>query len=712
MEIGQVVMAGPQPFSDVSVTLAPPLGERDPSVPLRGREQLLQVLLQLCLEKSDGLLHVLHGMSGCGKTAVALELVSRLNALAGQERRRRVWWVNARHGVTLAAGLRAVARQAGLRAEEIHSSDAADALWERLGQLPYPWLLVVDEAEDMTLLDGPGRLTAGTGWLRPGSGIRGLVVVTTRHGMARLWGSAAVLHAVRPLTAKDAARVLMDHAGTRTGSASEAGDLAERLGRLPLALRMAGSYLAEANSVPQAFRETGTPSDFRSYQRVLDGHNARPHPAQVVAEAWRMSVGLLHQQGLVLAGRTLHVLASFEDALIPYTLVMQPSALSRAVPGFADVDGTTLWRTLRELAALGLVDLIDASAEHGRLPAVRLHPLIRDMARSGTDTAVALMEQALDLEEVRIPPEDPRSWPTWKALAPHALGLLQHVGSSGQRFSAAQRTVCADAAELAARFLQTQGLSSQARQEFERVLAVRTEMLGPESLETITTQHNLGSVLHDLGDLEAAGELYRNAWHALRRLRGEDHHDTLTARHELGRLLHDSGRLDEARDHLTAVFNVRRRTGGEEDQHTLAARHEMARVLHDQGELHQARMEFVALLRIRDVQLGEHHPRTITTRHNHACVLHDLGLLQEAQEECRKALDARQALYGAEHPRTLATAHRLALVLYDVGLGAEAVAVLQSVAEGTSRVLGPDHPQALDCAELLELWVGDQGGVT
>ncbi|MEW1719332.1 tetratricopeptide repeat protein [Streptomyces sp. NPDC093109] len=734
VDIAQLVLAAAERGDDPPVTLVPPLGERDPSRPLRGRDELIETLLPLCLGRGDGLLHVLHGMSGCGKTAIALELVSRLKSRAAGESPvggdspaagdssaggqspadgkspRRVWWVDARHADTLTAGMRAVARHMGLGTDEVRDPVAVDALWERLDRAPHDWLLVVDNAEDLSLLDGPGRLVAGTGWLRPHTCPRGLVVVTTRHGMARLWGPSAVLHAVGPVAPDHAARILLDRTGDRAGSPAEARALAGRLGGLPLALTVAGSYLAEVNGMPAVFRDANTPADFASYRRALDGDGAGINPARAAAGAWRMSVNLLHHIGLVYAGRVLNTLATFADAPIPYTLVLRPSALSTTVPAFAGLDGTTLWRTLGELIALGLVNVPEESVACEGLPCVRLHPLIRDIARAGTEdgTAVVLMEQALHLDEVRVPPEDPRSWPTWRALAPHALDLLRHAGAGGLELDEGQQTVCANAAELAARYLQSQGLFGQARREFERVLAVRVELLGTDHPETISTMHNLATALHDIGDWSGAEDLYRRVWEFWRGVRGETHPHTLTARHELGRLLLDEGRTAEAQEHLSAVYEAHG-AGAEEDPGALATRHVLARVLQERGELDRARQEYEALTAINLRLLGEADPKTVQARQNHACVLYELGRMAEALPECQDVLEARRALYGASHPLTLGTAHLLALVLYALDRVDEAVSLMRDARDRSHQLLGAGHPESLSHVRTLERWSREEG---
>lgn len=237
--------------------MAPPLGLHDPQRPLRGRRALIERVGSALFVSGGPLVQVLCGLGGSGKTAIALEL-----ACGRLGRGQQVWWVDARQGSTLEAGLRAVARQADASEEELRAGDTADVLWSCLARYERPWLLVVDNADDPALLDGPGKLSEGTGWIRlPASG-RGSVLVTTRDSTRQTWGGACVLHPVLPLTGEgvtDAARILRDHAGETAGSFDDAQHLARRLGGLPLALRLAGTYLADANDVPAPYASRTCP---------------------------------------------------------------------------------------------------------------------------------------------------------------------------------------------------------------------------------------------------------------------------------------------------------------------------------------------------------------------------------------------------------------------------------------------------------------------
>ncbi|MFC5220459.1 tetratricopeptide repeat protein [Streptomyces coerulescens] len=708
LEVGQLVMAVPSRAATRVMTLAAPMGLRHPERPLRGRAGLLEDLLRQYRGRGDGRLHVLHGLSGSGKTALALELVHALQARFGSAFGPYAWWIDGRQDALFEGGIRAVARRLGLPGDVVDAEEVVDVLWQRLGQAKCPWLLVVDGVRDPSVLNGPGRLAAGTGWIRPHSCPSGLVLITTYDGTTDIWGSGAALHPVLPLPERDAAQVLFDHAGPNAGSWGGAVRLARRLGGLPLALRMAGSYLAEVIAMPDAFRDADMPAEFDAFVRALDepvGHGLNPAP--VIADTWRLALDMLERRGFPFASAVLELLSSFADAPIPYALVLR-APLMDGEAGFEGINGSAVWRTLRALAALSLIDFCPpetggppAAALDGVLASVRVHPLIRDL--SGTSRhlplTVALLGLACSIEQVGKP-EEPDAWAAWTLLAPHALRLAEQEGSL-EGAPLRVQVAGAEAAELAGRYLQARGLPRQAGAVFESVLGWRKRLLGPTDAETLTAQHNLAGALHDMGQLARAEAGYRNVWRSHCAARGESFPHALTARHELGRVLHDMGHLSEAEEHHSAVLAYRQQSQGSEHGHTLSARHELARVLHDLGRWEEARHNYARVLQARRRNLGDNHPRTLTVLHNLACLAQDEGRLDNALPQLRSVHAARSQILGSTHPQTLSTAFRLGCALRDAGDTLHAHALLQHVHTALSSSLGDAHAHARRAAQAL-----------
>ncbi|MFJ4368876.1 tetratricopeptide repeat protein [Streptomyces chartreusis] len=673
---------------------------------MRGREALIErVESGLSAPGSPGV-QVLCGLGGSGKTALALELAySRLS-------RAQVWWVDARHGITLEAGLRAVARQAGAAEEELRAGDTADVLWSCLARYRRRWLLVVDNADDPALLDGPGRLSEGTGWIRLPVGGRGGVLVTTRDSTPRTWGGACALHPVRPLTGEDitdAARILRDHAGDAAGSFDDARHLAERLGGLPLALRLAGTYLADANHVPAPYREPDTPVDFHSYRAALDRGLEHVDPDSVIDQTWAMSLKLLEQRGLPLARPLLRLIATFADAPLPYTLLLTPETLADAGE-LAQLDRRGVWSLLTALAGLGLVDLEPVTGSDA-LPVLRVHPLVRDASfdHAAPGTAVQALHSAAYAPETGLP-DEPDYWEHWALLQPHAMDLFHRVAGSEPPVQMIA-DAAARAAYFAAHFLVAKGLYRQARGAFAAILAHQRGILGDTHPDTLATRHSLAEVLRDLGEVEQARTEFAAILAHQRGILGDTHPDTLTTRHTLAGVLHDLGEVEQARTEFEAVLAHERVVLGDTHPHTLATRHYLAEVLRDLGEVEQARTEIEAVLAHERVVLGDTHPHTLTARHSLARVLHALGEMEQARTEYETVLDQRRCILGDTHPGTLIARHSLARVLHALGEMEQARTEYETVLDHRRCILGDTHPDTLavryDLANLRQPRVVD-----
>jgi len=109
----------------------------------------------------------------------------------------------------------------------------------------------------------------GSGWLRPLDTGRGLVVVTSRDGPEGDVGNVGPAAQGGVLDDDDAAQVLIDMRH-KAGSRQDAAALAHRLGGLPLALRLAGSYLRESVNRPAAFADPAMAGTFAGYQALLE----------------------------------------------------------------------------------------------------------------------------------------------------------------------------------------------------------------------------------------------------------------------------------------------------------------------------------------------------------------------------------------------------------------------------------------------------------
>ncbi|WP_170184897.1 tetratricopeptide repeat protein [Saccharothrix texasensis] len=727
---------------------------------LRGRDDISADLAGLVADP-PGRLVVLHGAGGYGKSTLALWL-----ARHAADRQVPVWWVSADNAQALAGGLREVALQAGANPVSVElawsgRASAPDLLWRTLDAVDGRWVLVVDNADDPDVLSGGGRLSEGTGWLRPPEPGHGLVVVTSRQGNPRSWPRHTDQRLLTGIDAADAGLVLTDLAGPRAGSLPEAQRLGDRLGGLPLALRLAGSYLAAADDallVPGA----ELPRTFVDYQAALDArvdvldappadHDEERDERELISRTWELSLDLLARRGHPRARPLLRLLSFFGQAPIPVDVL--DATLLATVPTWAATTPETVSRLLRVLLDLGLVDRADLPDRQ----AVTLHRLIRDTNRHHAAAEPDVHQHAIALVKLvhaatRTPPIAQEAWSRRHALASHAEAALElcrahldHVppdlveqAITAGREAAFFRRHVYDLDRAAVDFqvildCQRQALGEhhpdtlatrtdlavvrgapalpgqpdQAEAELSEVLDVQRRVLGDHHPDTLRTRHALAGRLAERGDWPAAEQAHRRTTEIAQRELGPDHEATLAGRHALAQALYSLGRSAEAETEFHAALQAHRRVFGEEHANTLATWHGYATVLADLEKPAAAAVEFRSILRIQERKSGEHSEPALSARHGLGHSLRRLGRNTEAKAEYEAVLDLGRPTLGDEHPGILTCRANLAALRAELGDTASAETELRDVLEIQCRVHGLAHPATLqtrlDLASLMAL---------
>jgi tetratricopeptide (TPR) repeat protein len=680
---------------------------------VRGRATLVGVLTEQ-VRSGAGSVMLLHGGGGYGKSTVALSAARVLRDEAT------VWWVDATSSTSLAQGLREVAIDAGADWHQVKDAwsgcnSAAELLWRTLNARTECWLLLVDNADDPAVLAGPDGVVDGRGWIRtPAS--TGTVVITSRDSRAGVWPGQLQRRAVDALSDADGAAVLSDLA-PRAGDLTAAVGLARRLGGLPLALRLAGRYLAATATtpalpglvVPRSFAEYGTAWETRLADITVPTDGTILAERELLGKTWELSLDLLVTRGLRLARPVLRLAAFLAAAPIPYEVLDASVLTDKAI--FAGVTPAGLLEVVSGLIGLGLLEHRTGDAETGERDAVVVHPVVRDSCRWQADavtdaeqyrmTRLALLERAtrgLDFT-------DPGTWPVWRMLLPHC----QIAIDEGEPDTGADELRVAVVAHWTANYVDEVGLSVEADRLYRRALDIRMRVLGPEHLDTLATRNNLACVLRIRGETAAAEAEFREVLAARERILGTEHPDSLVTRRNVARMLRERGDLAGAEAEFREVLAARGRLLGTDHLNTLKVRHQLACVLRDRGDLAGAETELRELIVTQRRLRGSEHPATLAARHELACVRWDQGDLGGAEAEFRELVAIGTHALGPEHGLTLVARYELGRVLRERGQPAHAEAELRAVLAVRERVLGSKHIRTLAAHHELGRALWDRG---
>lgn len=669
---GGIVHGGPDSVRRPAVGRVP--------VVLRDRSEVMERLREGVAPGRAGDVFVLHGMGGCGKTAVAAALFDMVIAESG----RIGLWVNASDRASLRAGMLAVAADRGAGDGELMAArhghrPAADLVWGYLDRSE-PWLLVLDNADD------PAILRDGS-WLRGSP--RGTVLVTTRRAAARWWPGAELEH-IGVLPRQDAARVLCDLA-PHSGTLDEAAEIADRLGRLPLALTLAGGFLSRQVIDPWTMDTYGRRLENSARVELIDrGADALTDkdPRHMVGRTWQLTLDAFEARGLPEAVALLRLLARLAAEPLPLSVLNRPEIGTVLPPDRAETAlGALLDHSLTQLVEVGvrcahthgvLLDSVAAATPPEEVPALDA-------------TAVRLLDAA-----VPVQPEPGPYDPRLRLLVPHALTLVRRVTEP-----AAVAEVLALTTRLAVALHRT-GDYLSAWETADAAATLAQQTLGADHRLVLAARSRSGRALFRLGRYDEAEQLLTRTRAAQERLFGANDPDALDSCHGLLLVLGNQGRRAEAVALLDATVAGRETVLGPAHPATLRARVSQLAWL-DAAELaSEENRRLLALPEECAQRLGPDHALTLSARHNHARALFVLGHFEAADEEIRLVVEEYQRVFGAYHPAVLAGRQLHARTRAALGDVESGIVTMTDILARREDSLGADHHFTRASRDLLD----------
>ena len=547
----------------------------------------------------------------------------------------------------------------GLKPEEIETE-----FWRAVERRGQRCLWIVDDVPS-----GLSQAELERAWNARWAGAATLM--TTRSKQYGAVGSALDLGV---LSSEEAAGLLRSHRNpTNPGEESAVVRIVELLGCHPLAVEVAGSYLAQGFESFQSYVDAlaDPHEDAVEFGTPLEEYLPMGHERSIRATLLK-SIEKLRSEGKdFLRLASILAVAPIPVDFIRATFEIEGAGRARSLQAVNQAETLSLCERFGGDART--VHTLVSRTMHFQFPA---DPRIVELRSA----AIKVLSQRL---------QKPSHIGEHSAIAmdiPHARHVISNDLQS------------ADEAVLAswiARRDYERGDYGSARKLEEQVLAARRRVLGEEHPGTLTAMSDLATTLHAQGDLGGARKLEEQALATFRCALGDEHPDTLSAMNNLAQMLKAQGDLGGARKLEEQVLAALRRVPGKEHPGTLTAMNNLAATLHAQGDLGGAwKLQEQALAALRRV-LGEEHPDTLTAMNNLAGTLYAQGDLEGAGKLEEQALTAFRRMLGEEHPDTLNVMSNLAGTRYAQGDLGGARKLEEQALAALRRVLGDEHPDTL-----------------
>ncbi len=598
----------------------------------------------------------LSGTGGVGKTELVLAYAQRHRDAYGLG-----WWVPAETELGMLAALAelgtALGLPAALPAAEL-AVQARGVLGERSG-----WLLVFDGATD------PDAVAA---FLPQAGG--GHVLVTSRHSTWQGVGDPVPVDLLQP----DEAIELL---GRGHGDPDEraAGQLAEALGRLPLALDQAAAYAARQRLEPTAYLEL-----FEQRRAELLAHG-KPLAHDGIVDAV-LTLALDQLRGTNPAALwVVELCALLAPEEIPLALLLGDAKLLPDQLAAAVADPERREELAEDLCQRGLL-------AHGVAGSVRTHPLVQEtiVARLADADHLLRTTEAIWLLAELFPYQgsEPGSWPRCAELLAHAQVVLDRAISLGLTSPAL--------AGLLARtgvYLRDRGLSVRlARQLHQQALATYQRLSEGDHPDVADGLSNLAFDLTELGEHERARDLHEQALAMDQRLSEGDDRHVAASLNNLAYAVRILGGYARARELDEQALAMYQRLYEGDHPYVAASLTNLAIDVRELGEHERALELNEQALAMRQRLYQGDHPHVAAGFSNLAIDLRRLGEHERALELNEQALAMYQRLHQGDHPHVAASLTNLAIDLTELGRYGRALELNEQALAMRQRLHQGDHP--------------------
>ncbi|MGA9996310.1 MAG: tetratricopeptide repeat protein [Pyrinomonadaceae bacterium] len=637
------------------------------------------------------------GMPGVGKTQTAVEYAYRLHKRAAYDY---VFYV---HAASIGELLRDFAIIAGhlslpVKDEQDFNRMAAGVkAWFENEESR--WLLIFDNADDLTVLFSDGNATEERHNYIPANR-HGHVLLTRRPRDAGSFGGTIE---IKEMDKDEGALLLLGRAGyldpksdkldaVKPEIATAARSIALEVGGLPLALDIAGAFIKETNTTPAKYLELYSAGGRTLRKKRDESDPYRQSVAKVFSLAFkRVAAPESDSEDDAIIARAAADLLRLCAYVAPDAISLEHfrAGASELSDDLSRAMGNELWWLETKGRVLRFA-LLDSNADgqtfdtHRLVQAVIRDEMDTETRRLWTQRAVRLMY------EIFPSPDDIANWDICDLLLPHALDSLAHGRTCNLRTKEMARL-----ANEVAYHLKSRARYVEAEPLYQQALEIRKEVLGDKHPQTATILNNLALLYKAQSRYAEAEPLYQQALRIDKEVLGEKHPHTAIDLNNLAELYREQGRYQEAEPLGQQALEIFKEALGEKHPHTATTINNLALLYKAQGYYEEAEPLYQQALEIRKEVLGDKHPDTAQSLNNLAELYRVQGRYSEAEPLYQQALEICKEVLGEKHPQTATSLNCLAALYYAQGRYEDAEPFFKQALEISEQMLGVNHPNSV-----------------
>ena len=608
-----------------------------------------------------------------------------------------VFWVHAGSVGRFDQAYKSIARRCQISGWDRSGENTLQLVYEWLSdERNGSWLMVIDNADDKSVFSNQAQEDASQKAGGDDDALNllsylpqtanGSILITSRNRDAayRLLSSDENIIDVPLMDAELAVSLLLKKLPDCKGSLDDRFQLVEFLDQLPLAITQASAYITRKRISISDYIRYGHDNTAILLEDLGDMRRD-PTMKNSVILTWHISFNQIREENQS-AAKLLSLMSVLERQDIPRFLVR------------GELNDLSFDNAIALLLDFSLISQVESRKAYG------MHRLVQIATRTWLEKhnekglwegiAVTMLAQV-------FPSSSIETRETCASLLPHTNVLAEYKYTSTE-----YKLQLANLLSNRAWYLYQEGKDYLAKEDAQRVLDLRLELLTRENILVSYAMKDMASILDSLGDALAAESTYREALGITSKL-GIDGFDVQGIWMNLGECLRGQHKYEEAMEIFQSVFDFRKKRLGTRDSRTLHAMGPLARTLYYQKKFDEAQKLCQQRLDILLEMKGENHPDTIECMGVFMPeILNGLGKFESAEKLSRHASELANKVYGPDHPSTLPTLAALQDSLHGKKKYDEAEDLARHVLKVSEQSVGQDHRETLtqvnDLAHTLE----------
>lgn len=639
-----------------------------------GRQGVLGTLKDMLFAQTSTRRAALVGLGGMGKTQVALHLA---HWVKHNHPDHSVFWIPAFSMASFEQACTELVKKLNLQCTD-QKEDAKELVRQHLSSQDLgSWLLIVDNADDIELLDGLAQRPGGILDFLPQSDC-GQILFTTRSQEVAVAATTNKVVRLPEMSWKEATSFLEESLLQKDQLKNDGvvAELLEKLTYLPLAIAQAAAYMnmnqASVEEYMRLLRLTDQDMIQLLRRRFRDGTHY--HSSQgAVATTWTISFEQIRRAD------------SLATSLLSFMAFIEPKAIPRSLLPRLGIE-QQMTQAIGTLLGYGFlsrredVELFD------------MHSLVHLATRIQIEdqgNADGIQRDVLAHLTKVLPTDQWENNELWQQYLPHALktiGMRKEVDDG----------LCGLDLRVG-RCLLVDGRPQEAVKLLEYVVQIHQEKLVETHPLRLNSQHSFARGYRADGRIREAVTLLEYVVGRYEETLPDDHSDRLAAQHTLAGAYQADGQIKVAVELLEHVVGIRKKVLAEDHLDLLVSQHALALAYGATGQVKEAveLLEHVVRMYKKGDVVAEDHPYRLTSQHELGGAYQANGQMKEAVQLLEPVVMIREKVLVEDHPARLASQHQLAGAYQGNGQGKEAVELLERVVRTCEKMLAEDHPTRL-----------------